>query len=190
MRGTQWQNARVINTGNRKRSLCSTLHFWDRVSVGSPSQPWTHYADWAALDPKDPPAPASVSRVLRLRVCITTMEMKGSWIYSDQNLIQNQMCNDSEVFQEAHIHAASRDFTAALAQNIQHAFCALHVTTQCLSSDSRLLCAMDCKVFMFSVLLETASLWKTRLLVPKDQINTLGLTSLNCYMCWCSEFHF
>lgn len=66
-----------------------------------------------------------------------------------QKWIQNEMCDDSEVFLAGLVHLVSLNFPAALAVNGQRVHSALHgchVTQQQwtppehLSSDSRLLC--------------------------------------------------
>jgi hypothetical protein len=43
--------------------------FWDRVSLCSPGCPGTHFVDQAGLEFRNPPA--SASRVLGLKVCVT-----------------------------------------------------------------------------------------------------------------------
>jgi hypothetical protein len=44
--------------------------FQDRVSLGSPGCPGTHFVDQAGLELRNPPA--SASRVLGLKACATT----------------------------------------------------------------------------------------------------------------------
>jgi hypothetical protein len=46
--------------------------FRDRVSLGSPGCPGTHFVDQAGLELRNPPA--STSQVLDLKVCATTAQ--------------------------------------------------------------------------------------------------------------------
>jgi hypothetical protein len=48
------------------------LVFQDRVFLCSPGFPGTHFVDQAGLQLRNPPASASASRVLGLKVCATT----------------------------------------------------------------------------------------------------------------------
>jgi hypothetical protein len=51
------------------------LVFQDRVSLCSPGCPGTHFVDQAGLELRNPPA--SASRVLGLKACVTTPGARG-----------------------------------------------------------------------------------------------------------------
>ena len=51
-------------------SICCHLSFRDRVSLYSPGCPGTHFVDQAGLELRN--QPASASRVLEFKVCIST----------------------------------------------------------------------------------------------------------------------
>jgi hypothetical protein len=55
---------------------CFFFFFWffrDRVSLYSPGGPGTHFVDQAGLELRNPPA--SASRVLGLKACVTTARL-------------------------------------------------------------------------------------------------------------------